>query len=159
GARLTATVAAEGLRVVRRHRHIETFLVDMLGLDWSEVHDEAEVLEHHLSDRIVDALDRALGHPTEDPHGHSIPDADGHLRERDLLPLESLEVGATGVVREVHADAPARLQRWKRLGFVPGCALSMIERHDFEDVMHIRVADNVVVTGTEGVTGILVERN
>lgn len=157
GARLTATGAAAGLRVVRRHRLIETFLVEMLGLDWSEVHDEAEVLEHHLSDRIVDALDRALGHPTEDPHGHAIPDADGHLRERDLLPLENLEVGATCVVREVHAEAPDRLQRWKRLGLVPGCEIFMIERHEFEDVMHIRVGDDVVVTGTEGVTGILVE--
>jgi DtxR family Mn-dependent transcriptional regulator len=145
------------MRVVRRHRLLETFLVRMLGLDWSEVHEEAEVLEHHLSDRMVNALDRALGHPTEDPHGHSIPDADGRLRERDLTPLEELAVGAKGTVREVNTDQPIRLQRWKTMGFVPGIPLAMLERHEFEDVMHIDVDGEVVVTGREGVTGILVE--
>ena len=159
GARLTGEGEAATMRVVRRHRLVETFLVQMLGLDWSEVHDDAEILEHHLSDRIVNALDRALGHPTEDPHGHPIPDAEGHLRVRNLTPLEELEVGDKGTVREVHAKEPTRLQRWKTMGFVPGSALAMLERHEFEDVMHIDVGGEVVVTGSEGVAGILVELN
>jgi Fe2+ transport system protein FeoA len=71
--------------------------------------------------------------------------------------LEELEVGDQGTVREVQTEEPARLQRWKTMGFTPGSALAMLERHEFEDVMHIGVGGEVVVTGSEGVVGILVE--
>ena len=76
GARLTARGRRAALGMVRRHRILETFLVEVLGLDWAEVHDDAEVLEHHVSDRVLEALDRVMGHPAEDPHGSPIPDAD-----------------------------------------------------------------------------------
>ncbi len=158
-----ATLSEEGrlatMRVVRRHRLLETFLVDVLQLDWSEVHPEAEVLEHHLSPRMVDAIDRVLGHPSEDPHGHPIPDAEGRLRTRDLLPLELLAAGERGTVREVRTAEAGRLQRWKELGLVPGAALVMRKRQDLEDVMHIEMNGREFVTGSEGVKGVLVERS
>ncbi|MHC4409712.1 MAG: metal-dependent transcriptional regulator [Planctomycetota bacterium] len=90
GALLTEEGRISTMRVVRRHRLLESFLVEILDLDWSEVHEEAEVLEHHLSERIVDAMDHVLGHPFEDPHGHPIPDNDGRIRTRELEPLAVL---------------------------------------------------------------------
>lgn len=158
GVRLTPEGHAATMSVLRRHRLLERFLVEVLGLDWSEVHDEAEVLEHHLSPRIVEAIDRLLGHPREDPHGHLIPDESGAMAERDLTPLSSLESGEKGTVREVTSQDASRLQRWKQLGLVPGTRIVMRARQELEDVMHIGLGERVVVTGTEGVDGILVER-
>jgi DtxR family Mn-dependent transcriptional regulator len=113
GVSLTPEGRRHSLLVVRRHRLLETFLVEVLGLDWSEVHQEAEVLEHHLSDRIVEAIDFRLGFPAEDPHGRPIPDADGNLAGRDLVALSELKRGETARVCEMRSERPERLQRWK----------------------------------------------
>ena len=78
--RLTPSGARHALQVLRRHRLIETWLVREMGYGWDEVHDEAEVLEHTISDRLLDAIDERLGHPHVDPHGDAIPDADGTVR-------------------------------------------------------------------------------
>jgi DtxR family Mn-dependent transcriptional regulator len=158
GARLTEEGRLATMQVVRRHRLLETFLVEVLDLDWSEVHAEAEVLEHHLSERMVDAIDTVLGQPNEDPHGHPIPDAAGRLRERALTPLGGLATGERGTVREVRTDGAERLQRWKELGLVPGASVRMGQRLDFEDVMHVEIGDETIVTGSEGVEGVFVER-
>lgn len=158
GVVLSETGLAATMRVIRRHRLLEQFLVEVLHLDWSEVHEEAEVLEHHLSDRIVGAIDRLLGYPVEDPHGHPIPDADGNLDKRNLCPLLDMEPGERCTVRELRSDEKNRLQRWKELGLVPGAACRMGERRKLEDVMHIEVGENTIVTGSEGVDGVLVER-
>ena len=158
GVRLTRQGLELTMRVGRRHRLIEQFLVDVLNLDWSEVHAEAEVLEHHMSDRLVDAIDKVLGYPQEDPHGHPIPDADGNLRERDLAPLGELSTGEAATVRELRSDAPARLQRFKELGLVPGARVEMGTRQEMEDVMHIRIGDKTITTGSEGVAEVFVEK-
>lgn len=157
GARLTAAGRAATLQVIRRHRLLETFFVEILGLDWSEVHDDAEILEHHLSERIVDAIDRALDYPTEDPHGHPIPGADGELAERELFELADLNEGRGGVVREVHTRERRRLRRWKELGLVPGTRVRVVRRQELEDVLHVRIGREILVTGSAGVRGILVE--
>ena len=159
GARLTARGRREALEMVRRHRILETFLVRVLGLDWAEVHADAEVLEHHISDRVLDAIDRLVGHPHEDPHGHPIPDASGNLRTRDLTPMADLVPGERGTVRELRAKEAGRLQRWKELGLVPGAACRMTERQELEDVMHISVAERTIVTSSAGVDGVFVERS
>src|SRR5258706_4652985 len=80
GARLTARGRRAALDIVRRHRLLETFLVRVLDLDGSEVHADAEILEHHVSDRVLAAIDRLVGHPDRDPHGRPIPDARGRMR-------------------------------------------------------------------------------
>ena len=159
GVRLTDAGYRSTMRVVRRHRLLETFFVQVLGLDWAEVHEDAEVLEHHLSRRIVDAIDRVLDHPSEDPHGRPIPDADGKLRERDLFPLGDLARGENGRVREMRAERADNLRRWKELGLVPGARFRMEDKQESEDVMHIRIGNRVIVTGSEGVEGIYVERS
>src|SRR5438034_5521711 len=116
GARLTSAGRRQALALVRRHRILETFLVRVLGFDWSEVHEDAEVLEHHISDRVLDALDRLVGRPAEDPHGHPIPDRRGRIRRRALEPLASLPSGSRATVREIRDTDRGRLTRWKETG-------------------------------------------
>src|SRR2546428_9681145 len=120
GARLTPRGRREALEIVRRHRLLETFLVRILGLDWSVVHADAEVLEHHISDRVLAAIDRLVGHPAEDPHGHSIPDARGRMPRRALRPLLELATGERATVREIRDRDGRRMARWKQAGLLPG---------------------------------------
>ena len=96
--RLTASGRAEALRMVRRHRLVETWLVQQYGYGWDEVHDEAEVLEHTLSDRLLEAIDVQLGRPTRDPHGDPIPSSDGAVDVPDAVLLSSLDAGSRGRV-------------------------------------------------------------
>ena len=157
GARLTAAGLREALAILRRHRILETFLVRVLELDWSEVHADAEVLEHHVSDRVLDAMDRLVGHPVEDPHGHPIPDARGHLRRRRLVSLARATGGADAVVRELRDTDGARMERWKRTGLVPGARVRVKAVDALDDVFELEVAGHRVVTGSEGLEGVMVE--
>src|ERR671910_1217086 len=93
GATLTERGREEALRLGRRHRLIETFLLEHLGYDWQEVHDEAERLEHAVSDGVTERLAEVLGHPDHDPHGDPIPAADGTLEPDDSFPLAAAAVG------------------------------------------------------------------
>jgi len=99
-----------GLAMMRRHRLIETFLVDVLGYTWDEVHDEAEVLEHAISDTMLDRIDAKLGFPTRDPHGDPIPDATGAVQMPDAVRLDSLEENETGIIARI-SDADPNLLR------------------------------------------------
>jgi len=93
GVKLTARGRSLALRVLRRHRLIECLLVDALGLDWSQVHDEAESLEHAISDKLLDRIDEFLGFPSVDPHGDPIPTSTGEIRQPALIPLTGIEEG------------------------------------------------------------------
>jgi DtxR family Mn-dependent transcriptional regulator len=157
GARLTSKGRKRALEMIRRHRLIETFLVQVLGLDWSEVHADAEVLEHHVSDRVLQAIDRMVGHPHEDPHGHPIPDRQGRLRRRALRPLKEMRRGTAAVVREIRdADQPL-MARWKEMGLVPGAAVRMRDIRALDDVFVIEVEGRRLFTGSEGLEGVMVE--
>lgn len=108
------TLTEEGrglaLAMVRRHRLIETWLVERLGYAWDEVHEEAEVLEHAVSERFVDALDERLGHPCRDPHGDPIPTRDGQVSRPSAIPAAQLAPGERAVVARVDDDDPAVLR-------------------------------------------------
>ncbi len=93
------------LKVVRRHRLIELFLVEVMKLDWSEVHEEAEILEHVISDRLLDRIDIMLGEPTHDPHGDPIPDRNGVLAKDLAVPLVDVDDGEYRVVRVSDEDS------------------------------------------------------
>lgn len=157
GARLSAAGVRLALHLVRRHRILESFLVRVLGLDWAEVHEEAEILEHHVSDRVLEAMNQLAGHPQEDPHGHPIPDARGRLRRRTLVPLATLPEGATAVVREVHDADGRRMSRWKQAGLVPGATVHVRGVRPLEDVFEIEASGGMLVTGSLGLSGIMVE--
>lgn len=128
GMRLTAKGSRLALDVIRRHRLIEVFLVDVLKFDWSLVHDEAERLEHALSPAIIERLDAFLGHPTIDPHGAPIPDAKGRLSESPAVPAHALAKGTRATVARVAGQEPAFLALAARHGLRPGAACTVVEQ-------------------------------
>lgn len=125
---LTPTGEAQALRMVRRHRLIETWLVAELGYSWDEVHDEAEALEHAVSDLMVERIDARLGFPRADPHGDPIPAADGAVHRPDARPLASLAVGGSGVVARVDDRDPATLRWCQGAGLRPGTVVTVLDR-------------------------------
>lgn len=157
GARLTAEGRRQAIGMVRRHRIIECFLVQVLELDWSEVHDDAEVLEHHISDRVLAAMDRLIGHPSEDPHGHPIPDARGRVERRALSPLSEAAAGERLRVRETRDSDPRRLARWKQMGLVPGAGVHVVEVRPLDEVHELEIDGRRLVTGSAGLEGVRVQ--
>jgi DtxR family transcriptional regulator, Mn-dependent transcriptional regulator len=107
---LTEAGRALAVRQVRRHRVVETWLVERHGYDWDEVHDEAEILEHALSDRLLDSIAISLGDPVRDPHGDPIPAADGTVTRPDAVLLASARVGHEGTVVRISDADPAMLR-------------------------------------------------
>lgn len=123
--RLTSVGLTRALAVVRRHRLVETWLVQDMGYTWDEVHDEAEVLEHTMSDRLVDAIDARLGRPTRDPHGDAIPTADGSVISVLAVLLAEAPIGHTGRVIRVSDRDPAVLRELDTIGIGPGDELEV----------------------------------
>lgn len=115
------------LDMIRRHRLIEVFLVDTLGFDWSEVHEEAERLEHAMSAKVLDRLDVFLGHPASDPHGDPIPDHRGRMPEDRHTPLAAMGKGERGIVARVSDQDPGFLAFAGRHGLRPGTRLSVVD--------------------------------
>ena len=116
--RLTDAGTRRALAMVRRHRLIETWLVQEFGYGWDEVHDEAEVLEHTISDRLLEGIDERLGRPRFDPHGDAIPDADGVVEREPFVLLADAPVGHTGRVLRVDDRDPELLRTLDALGLV-----------------------------------------
>ncbi|NYF10240.1 DtxR family Mn-dependent transcriptional regulator [Leifsonia sp. AK011] len=114
------------LRMLRRHRLIETWLVEQLGYRWDEVHDEAEVLEHAISDRLLDALDDKLGNPVRDPHGDPIPSRDGVIQRPDATGLGDLAPGSRGTVVRISDRDPAVLRHLDAEGVVLDTVLEVV---------------------------------
>jgi DtxR family Mn-dependent transcriptional regulator len=127
------------LTMVRRHRLLETFLVDTLGFAWDQAHADAEVLEHAASDRFVAALDAFLGHPGRDPHGDPIPSADGAVAHPVAEPLADVAAGAQAVVERISDADPAMLRYFGSVGLVPDAVVTVAERRDFAGVMVLTV--------------------
>ena len=137
GITLTRAGRAHAVAMVRRHRLLETYLVSALGYGWDEVHDEAEVLEHAVSDRMLDAIDTLLGHPTRDPHGDPIPSAEGDAHLPDAVPLAQAAPGMATVVRVSDAD-PERLRRFAEAGLVPDVSVEVA------NTGAVRVGDTII---------------
>lgn len=141
GASLTGRGLEEALRLVRRHRLIETFLVGHLGYSWEEVHEEAERLEHAVSDGFTERLAEFLGHPAHDPHGNPVPAADGTLEPDPSLPLGEAEVGGRVRISKVSDESTPALDYLGERGLVPGRLLT---------IMEVRALDGVVTVEDEG---------
>jgi DtxR family Mn-dependent transcriptional regulator len=154
GARLTALGVGEARRVIRRHRLVELFLHQVLGLDWSEVDAEAEALEHAISPRLEQALARHLGEPVEDPHGHPIPTEDGQLSARDFRRLNEFRAGQWVLIREAQDDNPARLRRWQEQGLTPGARVYVRAYQELDDLYEVQIGDRVIQLGSEGLVGL-----
>lgn len=137
---LTAEGEAVAVAMARKHRLIETFLVERLGYGWDEVHDEAEVLEHAVSDRFVDALAAHLGDPMRDPHGDPIPRADGSLPDSDARPLLDAEVGRALRVARVSDADPELLRYLDRNGIALDVELTVLSHESAAGLVEIEVA-------------------
>ncbi|WP_257159366.1 metal-dependent transcriptional regulator [Corynebacterium cystitidis] len=119
GIRLTDTGTQLAIQMVRRHRLVETFLVTVLGYSWDEVHDDADLLEHSVSDTLLERIDAHLGHPTVDPHGDPIPRADGSLIDDNTTSLAHVKAG-TYRIAQVDDEDPELLRYLDSHGLVPG---------------------------------------
>ena len=125
--------------MVRRHRLIETFLVRELGYGWDEVHDEAEILEHAVSERMVAAIDAKLGYPERDPHGDPIPSPDGRIPAPPARPLSAFDAGERGHVARISDSDPAMLRYFDEVGISLDTDIVVVERRDFAGTVSIRV--------------------
>ena len=129
--RLTDDGRRLALVMVRRHRLLETFLVDQLGYGWDEVHDEAEVLEHAVSDVFVERMAACLGYPVRDPHGDPIPAADGTVVRPDAVPLSSMRAGDAGIVVRISDADPEALRYLAELGLDLDVRVEVTTRREF----------------------------
>jgi DtxR family Mn-dependent transcriptional regulator len=138
GIRLTAKGRRVALDVIRRHRLIEVFLVDVLQFDWSEVHEEAERLEHAMSPKLMDRLDAFLGRPTIDPHGDPIPDAAGRVTDPGGDPITEFGPGDGGAVVRVSDQDPEFLDFAAEHGLRPGARVTVVEHGTDPDVIRVK---------------------
>jgi DtxR family Mn-dependent transcriptional regulator len=141
GARLTETGRRHALAVLRRHRLLETFLQRELGYAWDEVHEEADRLEHAVSDRFCEALALHLGGPETDPHGEPIPAADGSLATLREIPLSQLAPGLVVHVSRVTCRDRDLLRYLAARGLQPGVRLEVLAREPFGGSLKLRVAE------------------
>ena len=149
----------QALQIVRRHRLIETFLVEIMQLDWSEVHEEAEVLEHVISDRLLLRIDEMLGHPQNDPHGDPIPDADGnYLPHTETIPLADMTAGAFKLVR-VDDSNPELLDWLQAHSLVPGNQFMLQKNDPIAGLLQVlpAAAGDIIMIGEKAASQILVE--
>jgi DtxR family transcriptional regulator, Mn-dependent transcriptional regulator len=149
GVQLTDEGRRAALRMVRRHRLIEAYLVGFLGYSWDTVHDEAERLEHAVSDTLVERMAAALGNPDFDPHGDPIPSADGFVHELSGISLSDVPVGETVAIHRVQESQPERLRYMASLGLKPGARITVVDRQPFDDLVTIEVGDRKHVIGRE----------
>lgn len=138
GVALTAEGRRVALRIVRRHRIIEAYLVDQLGYSWDTVHDEAERLEHAVSDGLIERMAHALGDPSFDPHGDPIPDADGRIAEVASTPLCDVPDLETVQVHRVMTRQADQLKYIGTTGLTPGARVTVLRREPFSGPLTVR---------------------
>ena len=149
GVQLTGEGRRVALRMLRRHRLIEAYLVEFLGYSWDTVHNEAERLEHAVTDTLVERMARALGHPSVDPHGDPIPAADGSIAEPAHIPLTQVAAGETVTVRRVDTGDDGRLRYLAHARLTPGTIVTVLDRQPFDGPLTIRVPGGERVLGHE----------
>lgn len=158
GVRLTPSGRQLALHVLRRHRLIELFLVQVMGMNWSEVHAEAEELEHAVSDRLIERMDDMLGYPSADPHGDPIPDIHGVVEEVVLPSLLVCEVAVPLRVARVGDQSPEFLQLLEKRDLKPGSSVRVESRDEAADAVELRLDSGERMTlGARAASKIFVE--
>src|SRR3954471_4188370 len=147
GVALTPAGERVALEVMRHHRLLETYLAEQLGVPWDRVHEEAEALEHVLSEYLEARIATVLGHPTHDPHGDPIPSATLEIEEAETVRLADLEAGARGVFVRVSDSDPAMLRYLTDRGVALGDELEVLERQPFDGPLTVRFGDESHVFG------------
>jgi DtxR family Mn-dependent transcriptional regulator len=158
GVSLTEAGHKLAAHVLRRHRLVELFLVEIMKMDWSEVHAEAEVLEHAVSESLIERIDAMLGHPSVDPHGDPIPTAGGEIEEPDLPSLMNCRVGQTLSIARVTDQRTEFLQLLEKHGLMPGRRARVDSRDELAETVLIRPENgSPLQLGFQAATRILVE--
>jgi DtxR family Mn-dependent transcriptional regulator len=147
GVSLTPEGRRVALEVLRHHRLLELYLAESLGVPWDRVHEEAEVLEHVLSEELEELIAARLGDPRLDPHGDPIPTRDLTIEERDTVSLQSLHAGARGMFTRVSDSDPEMLRFLAERGIAPGGELEVVEKQPFDGPLFVRFGDNVHILG------------
>ena len=147
GVRLTRAGERVALEVLRHHRLLELYLAERLGMPWDRVHDEAEVLEHVISEELEALIADKLGHPTHDPHGDPIPTPELTIDERDTLRMQDLDTGARGVFVRISDSDPEMLRYLGDRGIAPGDRFEVVEKQPFAGPVFVRFGGETHVLG------------
>ena len=147
GVQLTAKGSAIALEVIRHHRLLEAYLSESLGVPWDRVHDEAEVLEHVLSEELEELIADKLGNPTHDPHGDPIPTRDGLMPDEPTVSLQTLATGDCGRFVRISDADPEMLRYLAARGIAPGDGFEVIDKQPFDGPVFARFAGEVHVLG------------
>lgn len=156
GVTLTPTGKRAALEVIRHHRLLEAWLVQTLGYSWDEVHEEAERLEHVISEDFEQRIAAALGNPTRDPHGEIIPTADLKMPADNSTPLSSLRPSQNATIQRVNAQDPNLLRHLDSLGLTPGIQIEITEYSSFDNNLTVKVGKKSNVLGLNITTKIFV---
>jgi DtxR family Mn-dependent transcriptional regulator len=157
GVKLTGGGRRVALEVLRHHRLLELYLAESLGVPWDRVHDEAEILEHVLSEELEELIAAKLGNPTHDPHGDPIPNAALEIEEQPTQALAALSIGAAGVFVRVSDSDPNMLRYLAELGITPGDRFEVVDRQPFGGPLFVRFHDRVHALGGELAAAMRVE--
>lgn len=142
GATLTEAGRKVALEILRHHRLLELYLKEVMGYSWDEVHDEAEKLEHHISEQFEDKIAELLNHPTHDPHGDPIPSKDGVVPEQASLPVLEAEVNKPYIIGRVKDQDPELLRYLEKTGIIPGVKITILEKAPFEGPVRVLLEED-----------------
>jgi DtxR family transcriptional regulator, Mn-dependent transcriptional regulator len=157
GVTLTKEGKKAALEVIRHHRLLEAWLVQTLGYSWDEVHEEAERLEHVISENFEQRIAAAMGHPDRDPHGEPIPTADLRMPLDDSMPLSALRSNQTATIQRVQASDKELLRYLEELGLVPGVQIEVKDYSPFDHNLTIKLGRKSLVLGLSITSKIFVE--
>lgn len=158
GVTVTPTGRKVALEIIRHHRLLELYLREVMGYSWEKVHEEAEHLEHHISEEFEDKLDEMLGFPTHDPHGDPIPTREGDIAEITDDPLSGFEPGNHVVIQRVSDADPEMLSYLESIGLLPGTVVEIIDKAPFHGPITLRLGDSEHVVGQKVASSVFVER-
>lgn len=158
GVSLTDSGRAIALEVLRHHRLVELYLIEALGFSWDEVHEQADLLEHVISEKLEERIAAALNYPDFDPHGDPIPAKDGSMISVATQPLAAIQIGERAVVSRIPDDADSDLLRYlAELGLRPGTEVHVLEIAPFEGPLTLDIAGDRIVIGRKVASAVQVE--
>ena len=145
GVSLTDAGKKIALEIIRHHRLLETYLREIMGYDWEKMHDEAEKLEHHISEEFEDRLDEMLGYPTHDPHGDPIPSRDGDIPPRSMSPLTQFSEGESVLIQQLPNSDPVILTRLETMGLLPKTRVMIVKNNSEPDSITVQIGNDECV--------------
>jgi DtxR family transcriptional regulator, Mn-dependent transcriptional regulator len=147
GSKLTDSGEKIALEIIRHHRLLELYLKEMMGYSWDEVHDEAEKLEHHISEQFEDKIAEMLDHPIFDPHGDPIPSKDGKMPVLKYMPLIDIPENQSCIIQRVKDQNPDLLRYLEKQGLIPGVIVEIVHREPFEGPIKLQMENGEMTIG------------